>query len=71
MCVHRNNNNNNNKNNLFLAVPGTLLPLCFVVALLADILWIPAMAQVGWLIFPSAEEGTAGNLAANAEEAHG
>ncbi|HBP20887.1 MAG TPA: hypothetical protein DEA08_24245 [Planctomycetes bacterium] len=55
----------------FMRMLGTLLPLCFVVALLADILWIPAMAQVGWLSFPSAEEGTAGNLAANAEEAHG
>jgi predicted RND superfamily exporter protein len=34
---------------------GWLLPLCFLVALLADVLLIPAMAQVGWLRFEAAE----------------
>ena len=30
---------------------GALLPVTFVVALLADVLLIPAMAQVGWVRF--------------------
>jgi predicted RND superfamily exporter protein len=30
---------------------GSLLPLCMVVALIADLLLVPAMAQLGWLQF--------------------
>lgn len=30
---------------------GSMLPLCMVVALLADLLLVPAMAQLGWLRF--------------------
>ena len=33
---------------------GWLLPLCFGVALLADVLLIPAMVQVGWIRFDAA-----------------
>lgn len=31
---------------------GTLLPQCLVVALLADVLLVPALIAVGWLRFP-------------------
>lgn len=37
----------------FMRMLGGLLPLCFVVALLADLLWIPALARLGWIRFPS------------------
>ena len=40
-----------------LAFYGTLLPACFVVALLADILWLPAMARVGAIRFKGAAVG--------------
>lgn len=36
----------------FMRMLGSLLPLCFVVALLADVLLVPAMAAVGWFRFP-------------------
>jgi uncharacterized protein len=32
---------------------GTLLPLCFIVALLADLLLVPAMARIGLIQFPA------------------
>ena len=32
---------------------GTLLPMCFLVALAADILMVPAMAALGWFRFPA------------------
>lgn len=32
---------------------GTLLPACLVLALLADLLLVPAMAAVGWIRFPA------------------
>ncbi len=34
---------------------GTLLPFCLIVALLADVLLVPAMAKVGWIAFPAPE----------------
>ena len=34
---------------------GTMLPLCMVVALVADLLLVPAMVQLGWLRFPRKE----------------
>ena len=33
---------------------GTLLPFCLVVALLADLVLVPAMVQIGWIRFPAA-----------------
>ena len=36
---------------------GCLLPLALIVALVADLLLVPAMAQVGWLTFRSAASG--------------
>ena len=33
---------------------GTLLPACLVLALLADLLLVPAMAAVGWIRFQKA-----------------
>ena len=33
----------------FMRMLGGLLPLCFVVALAADLLWIPALTQIGWI----------------------
>jgi predicted RND superfamily exporter protein len=41
----------------YMRMAGTLLPLCFVVALLADLLLIPALAQVGWMRFGPRGEG--------------
>ena len=38
-----------------LKMLGVLLPLCFISAVLADLLLIPAMAQVGWLRFEPAK----------------
>lgn len=35
----------------FMRMLGSLLPLCFLVALLADVLLVPALAAVGWLSF--------------------
>ncbi|MEW5736987.1 MAG: MMPL family transporter [Thermodesulfobacteriota bacterium] len=32
---------------------GTLLPACLVVALLADLFWVPSMARAGWIRFPA------------------
>jgi len=43
-----------------LRMQGVLLPICFGVALLADLLLIPAMAQVGWLRFETAPAETSG-----------
>ncbi|MBL4848089.1 MAG: MMPL family transporter [Planctomycetes bacterium] len=36
----------------FMQMLGSLLPLCFVVALAADLLWIPALVKIGWIRFP-------------------
>lgn len=33
----------------FMRMLGGLLPLCFVVAVAADLLWIPALTQIGWI----------------------
>lgn len=38
---------------LTVRMMGTLLPLCLVLALLADVLLVPAMVQVGWMRFRS------------------
>jgi hypothetical protein len=38
------------------AVMGTLLPMTLIVALLADLLLVPAMASVGWLSFNNAAD---------------
>ncbi len=38
---------------------GTLLPMTLVVALLADLLLVPAMAQLGWLRFPASAQDRA------------
>lgn len=35
----------------YMRMLGSLLPLCFVVALLADVLLIPALVQLGWIDF--------------------
>jgi len=37
-----------------MAIVGTLLPLALVVAMTADLLLVPALAQVGWLRYPQA-----------------
>ena len=41
----------------FMRMLGGLLPLCFVVALAADLLWIPALARLGWIRFPTQVSG--------------
>ena len=33
----------------FMRMLGSLLPLCFLVALLTDLLLVPALAHLGWL----------------------
>jgi predicted RND superfamily exporter protein len=42
-----------------MRIAGTLMPVVFGVALLADVLLIPAMAQVGWLRFGARGDGPA------------
>ncbi|MGE0712687.1 MAG: RND family transporter [Planctomycetota bacterium] len=44
----------------FMRMIGSLLPLCFVVALLADLLWVPALAQLGWLRYAPPSEAPGG-----------
>jgi predicted RND superfamily exporter protein len=39
-----------------MAIMGTLLPLALVVAMVGDLLLVPAMAQVGLLKFPTGSE---------------
>jgi predicted RND superfamily exporter protein len=41
---------------------GSLLPLIFVLALIADLLLVPAMIRVGWLRFPLGERGASSDL---------
>lgn len=41
----------------FMRMLGGLLPLCFLVALAADLLWIPALARLGWIRFPAQTSG--------------
>lgn len=51
---------------------GTLLPMCFVVAVIADLMLVPAMAQIGLLHFANVQavegEDGAENLAENGDE---
>jgi uncharacterized protein len=41
----------------FMRMLGGLLPLCFLVALAADLLWIPALSRLGWIRFPAQVSG--------------
>jgi len=41
---------------------GSLMPLIFVMALVADLLLVPAMIRVGWLRFPLGERDSSSEL---------